>query len=453
MPIRIAVWLVQTAREIGTFPPRASVEPGNDAMKSPFGWCALLTTLLALWSGSAMAQDEEEDADDCVDSEISQIFQFAEPDSGFRFMADALYWTRSNSGSGGPVIAGPETFSLGNVPANNYVGGYRIGAAWMIDPNYEVEAVWTSFTDWTSTGNGILSRAIAFNGGQNSLLVDPSANANFINTGTFFRPVFDAAMDPLANPTIQNYAFLQGNSTYTLYSTSTLHDFQANFKSRRSEDRRYAFGVGYRNVQLNEGTSVLISGVFGTNDLPGGGNTHNVLTNDALTAHGLTLVSGAADGWTNGPGNATTLSLFWNGATTNQLNGVQTTLDAALYQRGIFMLEGVARTGIFMNRMTGTVREVYTGGGADNSVYGRTFTDNRDAVSFVGNLGLNGVVRMTDHIRLRGGYEVMVITNTAQAGDQQGGVAYNSLGTASYTVQGGNTVFLHGARAGVEVVW
>lgn len=423
-------------------------------MKPPFGWCVILTCLLALLSGSALAQDDDEDEEDCVDNEISQIFQFAEPDCGFRFMADALYWSRTHSSSSGPVIGGPETFSLGALPStSNYVGGYRIGAAWLIDPNYEVEAVWTSFSNWTSSTSGILSRSIAFNGGQNDPLVDPTGNANFLNTGTFFRPVYDAAMDPLANPAIQNYAFLQGGATYNLYSTSTLHDFQANFKTRRSEDRRFSFGVGYRNVQLNEGTSVLISGVFGTSDLPEGGTTFNTLTNDALTAHGLTLISGAADGWTNNPGNATNLSLFWNGATTNQMNGVQATMDASLLQRGAFTLEGVARTGVFFNRMSGSVREVYAASGGDNSVYGRTFSDQRDTVSFVGNLGLNGVVRLTDHIRLRGGYEVMILTNTAQAGNQAGGVTYNGLGTASYTVQGGSTVILHGARAGVEVVW
>lgn len=425
-------------------------------MKSPIGWCLIVAGLLASWTAVAIAQSdgdaEDTEEEDCSNYQLSEPFAFVEPAAGFRFQADALYWTRTNSGSNNPVIGGPESFSLGSL-SNNYVGGYRIGAAWLIDPNYEVEGIWTSFSDWTANSSGVLNRAISFNNGQASPLVDPSGNANFINTGTFFRPVFDAAMDPLANPAIQNYDFLKGGSTYAMYSTSTLHDFQANFKSRRSADRRFSYGIGYRNIQLNEGTSALVSGVFGTNDLPAGGTTFNTLSDAALTAHGLTLISGAADGWTNTPGSTTTLSMLWNGTTRNQLNGLQSVVDVALLERGFFTLEGVLRAGIFYNRMSGSVREVYAGGGADNSVYGRTFTDQRDAVSFASNLGLNGVFRINNHLCFRTGYEAMFLTNAALSGNQQNGITYNSLGTASYNVQGGSTVILHGVRAGMEVVW
>lgn len=396
--------------------------------------------------------DETDSVDDSGDYELIDPVVFFEPGAGFRFQADVLTWTRTNSGGSGPVIGGPETFSLGPF-SNGYVGGYRLSGAWLIDPNYEVEGAWTTFGDWSANGGGVLSRAIAFNGGQASTLVDPSGNANFINTGTFFRPLFDAASDPLANPAIQNYAFLNGGSTYTLYSTSTLHDVQVNFKTRRSVDQWYAFGVGYRNIHLNEGMAASISGVFGTNDLPGGGNTHNILTNDALTAHGLTLLSGAADGWTNTAGNPTTLSLLWNGTTTNQMNGFQGVLDANLWDRGYFVVEGVVRAGVFYNHINGTVREIYAGGGADDSVYGRTLTDERDVVSFASNLGLNGVWRLSDYVRIRAGYELMFLTNTALAGNQQSGITYNSLGAASYSVQGGSCVVLHGARAGLEFIW
>jgi hypothetical protein len=415
-------------------------------MKSPVGWCLVLG-LLAMGPGLSSGQETDDGAYELADT----IFG-GEPEEGFRFQADVLIWNRSNSGSSGAVIGGPESFSMSPL-SNSYVGGYRLGGAWLIDPNYEVEGVWTWFSDWNANGGGILSRAVAFNGGEASPLVDPSGNANFINQGTFFRPVFDAAMDPLANPTIQNYAFLTGGSTYSLYSTSTLYDTQVNFKSRRNCERRFAFGAGYRNIRLSEGTGTQINGTFGTNDLPGGGTTNNILTNDALTAHGLTLVSGAGDGWTNTPGNPTTLSFLSNGATTNQLNGAQATLDASLYEKGGFALEGVCRAGVFFNHISGSVRELYAGGGADDSVYGRAFSDSRDVVSFVGNLGLNGVFQLNNNFRIRTGYEIMYLTNQALAGNQQSGIAYNSLGTATYNVQGGSTVFLHGLRAGVEFVW
>jgi hypothetical protein len=418
-------------------------------MKSPFGWCVIAAGLLTSWTAVAVAQTGFTDDGSY---QLSEPFSGPEPDAGFRVQADALLWTRSDSGSSAPVIGGPQTFALNGL-SNNYVGGYRIGGAWLIDPNYEVEGVWTSFADWTASGGGVLSRAVAFNGGTASPLVDPSGNANFINRGTYFRPVFDAAMDPLANPAIQNYDFLKGGSTYSLYSTSKLYDVQANFKTRRSAGQWLSYGVGYRNIRLTEGTTAEVSGVFGTNDIPGGGFTHNTLANDALTAHGLSLISGAGNGWTNTPGSTTTLALLWNGTTTNQLNGLQGTVDAALFERGFFTLEGVLRGGLFYNRITGTVREVYAGGGADNSVYGRTFTDQKDAVSFAGNIGLNGLFRLNNNIQFRTGYELMFLTNTAESGKQQSGISYNSLGTASYSVQTGGSVVFHGLRAGVEVVW
>jgi len=426
--------------------------PGDDAMKSPVVWYVFLMGLLVSWTVAIGQEDEAETEDSVLDCESIEPYLFVEPDAGFRFQADVLAWTRTNPGGSGPVIGGPETFSLGPL-SNSYTGGYRLSGGWLIDPNYEAEAVWTSFNDWTANGGGVLSRAISFNNGQASTLVDPSGNANFINTGTFFRPVYDAAIDPLANPAIQNYAYLKGGSTYTIYSNSTLNDFQANFKTRRSEVQRFSFGLGYRHIALNEGTTAAISGVFGTNDIPGGGTTNNVLSNDALRAHGLSLLSGAADGWTNNPANATTLVMLWNGNTTNQMNGVQATFDASLLQKRFFTLEGVVRTGIFYNEISGSVHEVYTAGGADDSVYGRTLSDSRDVFSFASNLGLNGVFQVTNHLRLRAGYELMFLTNTALSADQQAGVTYNSLGVASYHVQGGSTVVFHGARAGLEYIW
>lgn len=424
-------------------------------MKSPFQWCLVVMGLLAACTSTALAQsDDEEEAseDDCSPYQLSEPFSFAEPDAGFRFSADVLIWTRTTSATGTPVIGGPETFTLGGL-SNGYVGGYRIGGAWLIDPNYEVEGVWTSFSDWTASTSGILSRAISFNNGQGNTLVDPSGNANFINTGTFFRPVFDAAMDPLANPAILNYAFLNGNSTYVLYSTSSLHDAQVNFKTRRSSDQRFAFGVGYRNVAFDESLTAVVAGTFGTNDIPAGGTTNTTLADQALTKHGLTLLSGAADGWTNTPATPMSLSMLWNGTANNQMNGIQGTIDATLLQRGSFALTGDVRSGIFYNRISGSVREVYTASGSDDSVYGRSFTDDRDVVSFAGNVGLNGVYSFNDFVRFRAGYEVMLLTNMAVAGNQQNGISYNSLGNATYSVQGGSNIFFHGVRTGLEVVW
>ena len=453
MPIRTAVVIVQVAHKTWKLRSDDTAKRGDDAMKSPFQWCLVVIGLLAAFANAAKAESDDEEAEDnCISYKLSEPFNWTEPDSGFRVAADVLIWTRTTTATGTPVIGGPESFTLGGL-SNGFVGGYRIGGSWLIDPNYELEGVWTTFSDWTANGGGLLSRAISFNNGQGNTLVDPSGNANFINTGTFFRPVFDAAMDPLANPAIQNYAFLKGNSTYTLNSFSSLHDTQVNFKTRRSSNRRFAFGIGYRNVGFDESTTAVVSGTFGTNDIPAGGTTHTILTDQALTKHGLTLLSGAADGWTNTPANPMTLSMLWNGTASNQMNGIQATTEANLLQRGPFSLEGVIRKGIFYNRISGTAREVYAASGSDDSVYGRSFADDRDVVSFVGNAGLNGVYSVNDFVRFRAGYEVMLLTNMAVAGNQQNGISYNSVGNASYSVQGGSNIFFHGARAGLELIW
>ena len=417
-------------------------------MKSPFGWCLILAGLMANENGIAVAQIN------APSFGLSDPITILEPETGFRFQADALAWTRNSPHNGSPVISGPESFSQNGIGNNGYVGGYRLGVGYLIDPNYEVEAVWTQFSNWNANGGGVLSHAIAFNGGQADPLVDPTGNANFINTGTYFRSLFDAASDTLGNPPLKNYAFLNPGSTYAMHTSSNLSDFQANFKTRRSESQRFSFGVGYRNIRLGDNAAVVVTGTFGTNDIPGGGTTNNNLTDQALTSHGLTLISGPADGFTN-PGAlpATTLAMAWNGTAQNQMNGLQGTMDATLAEWGIFTLEGLARAGLFYNQITGHVQEVYAASGADESVYGRTLIDKRDVLSFGGNLGLNGVFQLGSRVKLRTGYEAMVVTNTATAADQQQGLTYNSLGQASYAVKGGSTVILHGARIGLEFVW
>jgi hypothetical protein len=86
-------------------------------------------------------------------------------------------------------------------------------------------------------------------------------------------------------------------------------------------------------------------------------------------------------------------------------------------------------------------------------VYGRTFTDDRQAISWVSNLGLNGVVQLSTYCRFRIGYEAMFLTNTALAANQQMGIVYNSLGKASYTLRDGSTLILQGGRIGLEFIW
>jgi hypothetical protein len=416
-------------------------------MKTSRALCVVLTCFLAHWCGLSTAQS--------ILPEIPpDVVPFTEPDVAFRVQTDALFWARNNAFSGPPVIGGPETFNFGNL-SNNIAGGYRVGLGYLIDPCYELEGVWTQFGNWTGNGGGVLSHAVAFNGGTNSTLVDPTGNANFINTGTFFRPIFDAASNPLANPAIQNYAFLNPGGTYSMHDALGLYDVQVNFKTRRNAEQRIAYGFGFRNIHVGDGANAGLSGVFGTNDLPAGGTTHNTLSNQALVDAGLTLLHGAG-GFTNGVATGappTNLTFLWNGAVHNQMDGGQATIDANILQYGPFLLEGLVRSGLYYNQMTGTIQETYASSGGSTGVYGRTFTDNRQAVSWVSNLGLSGVVQLATYCRFRIGYEAMFLTNTALAANQQMGIVYNSLGKASYSLRDGSTLILQGGRIGLEFIW
>ena len=161
---------------------------------------------------------------------------------------------------------------------------------------------WTQFGGWSANSTGVLTRGISFDGGEASLLVDPTGNANFVNTTTFFRPLFDAATDSRGGPPNPNdetteFEFMRPGSTYMLARSSNLSDGQVNFKTRRTQGHRFSFGLGYRHISLSEAALVGITGTFDAFDVDGdeaGVNGPNdQLSNEALTAHGLALLSGA----------------------------------------------------------------------------------------------------------------------------------------------------------------
>lgn len=381
---------------------------------------------------------------------------WTERESGFRIGADALIWTRSNSGGGGRIIGGPQGFDFDNIDYDA-AGGYRINLAWMIDPNYEVEAVWTQFGEWNGNDSGILTRAVSFDGGEGSVIVDPTRNASFINRGTYFRPLFDAATDPLGatvNDETTEFEFLRSGSRYTLRQTSGLDDGQLNFKTRRTQGRRFNFGLGYRYLRLNESAVAAISGTFDAFDVDGdeaGVNGPNdQLSDEALTAHGLTRISGGG-GFNDPDSGGGVMTLLWDGSTANKLNGLQGVIDGTIIERGRFSLDGSFRSGLFYNHITASVVEGYSD--TVGSVYGRTFSDEKDTVAFAANFGVTAVVRLAERARLRAGYEFMWLTNVALASSQQQGIQYDALGRASYSVEDGDSVFLQGLKAGVEFEW
>ena len=423
-------------------------------MKSPIALSLAILCLLSAWMPGANAQHVEPVGE--PSEAAGDYFIWSERETGFWVSADALLWKRNNSGGSGNVIGGPEALRFGN-DNFNFEGGYRLGAGWLIDPNYEVEGFWTQFGGWNANSTGVLLRGISFDGGQASPLVDPlPGNANFVNTTTFFRPLFAAATDSLGgtpNDETTEFEFMQPGSVYTLRRSSEMSDGQVNFKTRRTQGRRLSFGLGYRHISLSEAALVGITGTFDAFDVDGDetivDGPNDQLSGEALAAHGLLPEIG---GSFNDPSlGGDDFTMLWTGTASNQLNGLQGVLDGSIFERGRFTLDGNVRAGVFLNRAHGTIVERYSQTGG--SVYGRSFTDESDRASFAANVGLSGSVRLADRFLFRTGYEIMCVTNVGMAPSQQQGVVYNSLGNASYSVQTGDTLILHGLRAGFEYQW
>jgi len=422
-------------------------------MKLP---CTLSLVLLCILIGPTAGVDAQADGESPRIVIDDGCGLWSERDTGFWVSAEALLWNRTQSTGGGTIIGGPESLEFGN-QSYTYEGGYRLGLGWLIDPNYEVEGIWTQFHGWNAGSSGFLSHAISFDGGETSLSVDPSGAANFINRSTFFRSLYDSATDALsggANDETAEFEFMQPGSVYTMHQTSALEDGQVNMKTRRALGQRFRWGLGYRDVLLSEGSQVGITGTFDAFDVDGDEATTNEpndkLSGQALLAQGLTLLNGTGD--FNDPSlGGGVFTMFWNGTTRNQMNGVQGVVEGTLLERGRFSLDGNLRTGILYNRVQGTVFERYAD--SVDSIYTRQFTDTDDRISFVSNLGLNAVIRLAERVRIRTGYEVMFLTNVALGPSQQQGLTYDGLGNASYAVQGNDTVILNGFNAGLELDW
>lgn len=422
-------------------------------MKSPIALSLVVLCLLLAWTPGANAQPVEPVID--PSAAAGDYFVLSERDSGYWVSAEALMWKRSNSGSSGPIIGGPESFRFGN-DAFHYEGGYRLGAGWLIDSNYEVEGIWTQFNGWNSGNSGVLLHAISYDDGQADPLVDPMSDGNFVNTTTFFRPLYDAATDDLGGPPNPNdetieFEFMQPGSTYTLQRSSKLSDGQVNFKTRRTQGRRFSLGLGYRHISLTEAAQVGITGTFDAFDVDGDeagvNDSNDQLSGEALTAHGL-----AGAGSFNDPSLAGgAFTMLWNGASSNQMNGLQGVLDGSIFERGRFALDGNVRAGVFLNRAHGSIVERYSQVGG--AVYGRSFADEADRASFAGSIGLSGSVRLAERFHFRTGYEVMFVTNVGMAPSQQQGITYDALGNASYSVQTGDSIILQGLRVGFDYQW
>ena len=105
------------------------------------------------------------------------------------FQADWLWTSHAGMWSDTPnFIDGPDAASFDNLPAFTGDNGYRLPGGVHVG-NWIFAAVYWHFGDWTSTFNQNVN-GVAFNA---NAAANNWADENYINSNTYFTPIFNAA--------------------------------------------------------------------------------------------------------------------------------------------------------------------------------------------------------------------------------------------------------------------
>ncbi len=444
---------------------------------------SLAASLLSLaLSAAALAQDPLPNPfkqpslftqPDSVAAEDSSLLNGSCPDGWnqdwqWRFQADALYLKRDRQWHDIPVISGPESFRPSNLDFD-YKSGTRLSLGIMHE-DFEMDFVFTTINDWTASQSGILSNAVDFDGpvafggavpaAQSN--VDPGLppNPNFITSGTFFAPINTAALTAAEANELE---FLKPGAKFSQVYNSNYQDFEVNYKRRAQPGRFARFGFGYRNVQFGESGLTALSGTFDTVDSATGAEVaaNNGLSNGSLVSGGLTAPTlpqnavGFSENSTVVPAIPPDELLFTTTLrAANQLNGVQATSDFLLFESDYFELGAFGKAGVFHNFASGSITERYSDTLNDpNAVYTRILNSKKEVASFMGQAGLTGRIFLRENVRLFGSYEALYLSGLALAPDQLRGITTTVTPAAVLDLRTQGSVFIHGGRIGVEILW
>jgi hypothetical protein len=360
-----------------------------------------------------------------------------------RFDAEWLYWSRNNDSSQ-TYIGGP-----GSVDSNddnfNYSSGYRFGLGYGLF-DYDIEAIFAEVPNWNASGSSVLAAPLVFGDPTNANLPAPAPPGSFLGIRN---GLTDAGLSDMAN-----VSFLDPGATVQTRYNSSLRDFQLNLGTSRQ--RPVWASLGWRHLELNENSSLLTTGVFQSVDAMGGG-VGGGLAGTALTDQGFTALAGG-DGFAGYDPMAmapvmTTIGALFQGTTYNDLDGGQLVIGGRVQPRDLLILEGFLKVGVYQNRARGSVTETVFAIENDDDVFQRTFTNSRRLTSFVGGVGFNFKVPVTDYIYVRAGYEALVITDVALGPDQSQGIHTNVLGDHFYRVVTGGVLLAHGGNLGLGITW
>jgi hypothetical protein len=142
------------------------------------------------------------------------------------------------------------------------------------------------------------------------------------------------------------------------------------------------------------------------------------------------------------------------GQETNNLYGFQAGIEAMLWESagGDFHIDGFGKAGIYGNSIN-THFETRFFESFDDPV---TAHANSSKAAFLGELGVTGVYRVSDHFSLRAGYQLLWLSGVATAVRQVPATAdFNGEGgrVIESHVDGNSSLFYHGVNVGFEVTW
>lgn len=131
--------------------------------------------------------------------------------------------------------------------------------------------------------------------------------------------------------------------------------------------------------------------------------------------------------------------------TANRLYGGQVGATGLLWAAGPVQIQSALKAGVFGNSARNGARLVVPG---DSISF---FGTHGSQVAFVGDLNFTGVLQLTDHWSLRGGYQLLWVSGVALSTDQYPFVSHHFIPDAQVVTTG--DVFFHGALASVQATW
>jgi opacity protein-like surface antigen len=135
------------------------------------------------------------------------------------------------------------------------------------------------------------------------------------------------------------------------------------------------------------------------------------------------------------------------GKTQNSLYGFQVGADGILWGADRrLQIDGFAKAGIYGNHGSTSFLRLPTP---------KVAFDEADHAAFLGELGLGATYQLTSHVALRAGYQLLILSGVAVAGDQVPvtGKFNGGAGPVDATIDLDGRVLYHGALAGIEVTW